>query len=68
MRGVSGSSARTPTNSPDDKAARFAVEIASFNCGQDIRSGLKGTLSDFACRLFGCGSEEVIGDVARYRF
>jgi hypothetical protein len=31
-RGVSGSSARTPTNSPDEREARVAVEIDSFDC------------------------------------
>jgi hypothetical protein len=37
------------------------------NSFEDIGSGLKGSLCEFVCHLFGCSPEELCSDIARYR-
>jgi hypothetical protein len=51
----------------DDNSHAIMTVYHDSNRFEDIGSGLKGTLSDFACHLFGCNLEELSGDVARYR-
>jgi hypothetical protein len=51
----------------DDESHAIMTVYHDSNRFEDIGSGLKGTLSDFACHLFGCSPEELSGDVARYR-
>ncbi|HXD77942.1 MAG TPA: hypothetical protein VN616_09040 [Puia sp.] len=55
---------RSPFN--DDPSAIMTVYQDS-NSFEDIGSGLKGSLCDFACHLFGCSPEELCGDIARLR-
>lgn len=50
----------------EDSSAIMTVYHDS-NSFEDIGSGLKGSLCDFACHLFGCSPEELCGDIARYR-
>jgi hypothetical protein len=51
----------------DDNSHSIMTVYRDSNRFEDIGSGLQGTLSDFACHLFGCSPEELCGDVARYR-
>jgi hypothetical protein len=50
----------------DDPRAIMTV-YQNSNRFEDIGSGLKGSLCDFACHLFGCGPEELSGNIALYR-
>jgi hypothetical protein len=50
----------------DDDSHSIITVFHDSNRFEDIGSGLTGTLSDFACHLFGCSPEELYGDVARY--
>jgi hypothetical protein len=50
----------------DDSPAIMTVYQDS-NRFEDFGSGLKGSLCDFACHLFGCSPEELCSDIARYR-
>lgn len=51
----------------DDNSHAIMTVYHDSNRFEDIGSGLKGTLCDFACHLFGCSPEELCDDVARYR-
>jgi hypothetical protein len=51
----------------DDNSHSIMTVFHDSNRFEDIESGLKGTLCDFACHLFGCSPEELCGDVVRYR-
>jgi hypothetical protein len=58
----------TDFRSPFDDDSRAIMTVYhDSNCFENIGSGLTGSLSDFACHLFGCSPEELCGDVARYR-
>jgi hypothetical protein len=51
----------------DDDARAIMTVYQDSNSFEDIGSGLKGSLCDFACHLFGCSPEELCSDIARYR-
>ena len=51
----------------DDNSHAIMTVFHESNRFEDVGSGLTGTLTDFACHLFGCSSEELHGDIARYR-
>jgi hypothetical protein len=51
----------------DDNSHAITTVFHDSNRFEDVGSGLMGTLTDFACHLFGCSPEELSGDIARYR-
>lgn len=58
----------TDNRSPfDDDSHAIMTVYHDSSRFEDIGSGLTGSLSDFACHLFGCSPEELWGDVVRYR-
>jgi hypothetical protein len=58
----------TDYRSPFDDDSRAIMTVYhDSNRFVDIGSGLEGTLTEFACHLFGCSPEELCEDVVRYR-
>jgi hypothetical protein len=51
----------------DDNSHSIMTVYRDSNRFVDIGSGLEGTLTEFACHLFGCSPEELCEDVVRYR-